>query len=446
MQFIKPSLKLLKQFYQQPELNLKLLLSNHLSTGENQNLSAVDRHAVTRTVYGVVRWQRLLHHIIQEVSDRKINKIQAPVLMLLEIGVYLLFLSTSYPDYAVVNEVVACAGGKTRGFVNALLRQLVRRKKELQHSLNQLNNPAIKYAFPDILLHELQHISLNIEEDLIYLNQEPLFHLRVNTHLKPFNEARESLQETGIDFKELPGFQSFQLKEAGAIKHTFLSSPYYYFQNTASQAIAQLASQFARGVVLDGCAAPGTKAVTLTLLNPTLTIYANDSHYGRAQLIQESACRFQLSNLYTLVADMLHPPFQKDTNPFDFILVDAPCTSCGTLRKNPDLKLKITPEKINANANTQFQILNSLLNVFTKPNGYILYSVCSFTYEETEGVMKRVFTQHPTLPNIEIIDISPFLQELGFHFKKDNHGCYLLPNDKLQNDLFYLSLLKIQSY
>ncbi len=443
MQFLKPSLNVLKQFYGERDLNLKLLLSSQLQERDCLQLEPSERHAVTRTVYGVVRWRLLLHYFIQEVSDRKLNKIQARVLLLLEIGTYLLLFSTSYPDYAVVNEVVACAGGKTKSFVNALLRNILRRKTALLTTLPTLQNLEIKYAMPRLVVDRLQEISTNLEADLHYLNQEPQFHLRVNTRDMSMEQARILLLEKGIPFKELAHFQSFEIKEASTVIHQLIQSGPFYFQNTASQTISMLASRLAQRAVLDCCAAPGTKSVTLSLLNPQLTIYANDIHRGRAKLINEFSHRFALDNIHTIVSDILHPPLSHQLDHLDFILVDAPCTSMGTLRKNPDLKQNITPERIRINAQTQFQMMHALLPTITQAGTYILYSVCSFSHEETEGVMQRIFRELPGATRYETIDLTPFLTELGFSYKKETYGTYLLPSESLNNDLFYLSLLKL---
>ena len=150
--------------------------------------------------------------------------------------------------------------------------------------------------------------------------------------------------------------------------------------------------------------------------------------------MQEFIRNFKLTDIDLLVSDAANPGIGTD---FDFIIADAPCTSSGTLRKNPDLKLKIDRPLAAKNAGIQSEILHSLIP-FCKENGYILYSVCSFLQEETEDVVAGI----EELGNLEPVDLSDLLSEYGFRYSNGEWGFYLLPNRKLNNDIFYISLLK----
>jgi 16S rRNA (cytosine967-C5)-methyltransferase len=228
------------------------------------------------------------------------------------------------------------------------------------------------------------------------------------------------------------------VKEAGKVVKQLLNDGGFYFQNSASQLISIIAAQFASLHVLDCCAAPGSKAITLSILNPKLHITANDIHPGRVKMIDSSISRMKRNNIVTSVSDIVEYKFSQ---PFDFIIVDAPCTSVGTIRKNPDLKVKIDSEAVQRNAASQEQIMSALLNHTGEPPPYILYSVCSFIKEETEDIMSRILSS-PTGSGYEKVDISEILTGLGFHFYPGKMGFYLLPNDDLNNDLFYICLLK----
>jgi 16S rRNA (cytosine967-C5)-methyltransferase len=433
MEFLKPSLNVLKRFYNDPGKNLKLLLSGELDKIEDYH----KHQAITRTVYGVVRNHRLLEFLVQKISQRKLKKVQPDVLLLLKIGIYLLIFSKSYPDYAVVNEVVKAAKGQTKGFVNALLRNITTNKTFIMNYMENIRQLDIIYSIPEILIENLKLISNQLEQNLEYLNQEPRFHIRVNQKDYSYNEAKQILADNKIDTWELEKFHSFEIKQSGLVINLLLTKPLFYFQDTGAQMISIIASQFARKNVLDCCAAPGTKSVTLSLLNPQLTIYANDINPKRIKLLQDFQNQYELTGIKPLVSDIKRISFKKN---IDFIIVDAPCTSSGTLRKNPDLKIKINSDLVNKNANNQYEIMESITSYFPGPV-YILYSVCSFIKEETEGVMVRLFNKLSLADRFEIIDLTLLLKEYGFLFKKGSYGYYLLPSETLNNDLFYISLL-----
>jgi 16S rRNA (cytosine967-C5)-methyltransferase len=442
MLFLKPSLKILGRYFQDPGKNLKLILSGEL----DKIGSDVNRQAVTRVVYGVVRNQRLLDRAIRRFSHLKPGKIQPDILVLLRIGIYLLVYSKSYPDYAVVNEVVNAAGasrGKAKGFVNAVLRNMARDKTALLDFLENIGPLEIAYSISDVLVDNLRLISPQLEADLAYLNREPLFHLRVNTKDFEYAGIKRMLADHGVDFNELEPFQSFEIKETRRVLHRLIREKPFYFQNTGSQAVSLIAGRFAGQRVLDGCAAPGTKSVTLSLLNPRLTIYANDINLKRVKLMKDFLTRYRFTNIFPLVSDAARPGIRPGTA-VDFVIVDAPCTSSGTLRKNPDLKLKIDDDMVSRNAEIQYGMMASLIKHVSDNRAfhYLLYSVCSFIREETEGIMEKVFHGLPGVDRFKTVDLSGLLEEYGFNYKRENHGYYLLPSETLNNDIFYIVLLK----
>jgi 16S rRNA (cytosine967-C5)-methyltransferase len=302
--------------------------------------------------------------------------------------------------------------------------------------LENIRELDITYSIPDVLIDNLKLISNQLEENLEYLNREPRFHIRVNQQNSSYIEAKQLLVDNKIDFKELEKFHSFEIKQGSQVINRLLSQ--FYFQDTRSQMISIIASKFARKKVLDCCAAPGTKSVTLSLLNPQLTIYANDINPKRVKLLKNFRNQYDLTRINPVVSDIKRISFKKD---IDFIIVDAPCTSSGTLRKNPDLKIKINSDLVNKNAKNQYEIMESITSYFPGPV-YILYSVCSFIKEETEGVMERLFDKLSLADRFEIIDLTLLLEEYGFLFKRESYGYYLLPSGTLNNDLFYISLLK----
>jgi 16S rRNA (cytosine967-C5)-methyltransferase len=429
LKHLEPTYRILSRYYARPETNLKRLLSHHL-----ERLKEREYANISRTVYGTVRNDQRLSHIIRHFSRIEYQKLHRDALILLKIGIYLLVFSEAFPDYAVVNEVVSLANNDVKGFINGMLRNIARNRQKVQKLIRSIQEPWIKYSISETLIRNLEDISVHPEIDLEYLNTEPVFHLRVNAGTATYEDLRRRLMEGGIEFRECPRFFSFEVKQAGTIIREIIRQGRGYFQNTAAQMISMIAGRFSQKSVFDCCAAPGTKAITLGQLRPNCRVFAADINLNRMLLMKTSLKPPHVANLHLLVTDIITPGLKTR---FDLILVDAPCTSSGTLRKNPDLKLKIDEALIRKNAEKQQQILQSVIANF--PGAYVLYSVCSFIKGETEDIMKSIAKNK----KIDPIDILPVLEKYGFNCKRADFGVYLLPTPTLNNDIFYISLFKI---
>ncbi len=428
MNFIKPAAVVLREYFQDRETNLRLLLTRFLDSYRDG-----DKGPLTRTVYGVVRKDIVLEHIIRLFLK---NKKQAPgrdAHTLLKIAVFLLVFSDSYPDYAVVNETVCAAAEKEKPFVNAVLRGLLRQLPEIRERLARSSDLSLKYSISPGLVRSLELLAAASEADLAYLDREPAFHLRFNPGQLTMNAARSALEAAGIPYCELPTLQCFETTAAGQVLEKAQQLRGFYVQNSGSQAVALVAAALAKGEVCDVAAAPGGKSLTLACLRPDLRIWASDINPQRLRLLEQNIHRLQLQNISPFVADVFkYPPGREAT---DLVIIDAPCTSSGTMRKNPDLKSKLTPEMIEKNSRLQRLMLTSLVERF--PRARWLYAVCSFIHEEGEGVAARVAASR----GLRAVAIAPRLEKFGFRIKQAATGCYLLPSE-LNNDLFYVSVLE----
>lgn len=428
MNFITPAASVLREYFADPQTNLRLLLTRFL-----ENYSGSDKNALTRTVYGVVRKDIALEHVIGLFLKNKNQAPAAATHVFLKIAVFLLLYSDSYPEYAVVNEVVNVAAKKEKPFVNAVLRQLLRRKQEVKTRINRSENLGLKFAISAQLLASLREISAAMEADLEYLDREPAFHLRFNPKQMTMDQARQTLAAAGIPCRELPQLDCFETTAAGQVLEKPEQLGGFYIQNTGSQAVALLAAATAEKTVCDVAAAPGGKSLTLACLRPDVKIWASDVSPQRLHLLEQNIRRLHLDSISPFVADIFKYPQGREAA--DLVILDAPCTSSGTLRKNPDLKNKISREMIEKNARQQRLMLASLVERF--PHSRWLYSVCSFIHEESEGVVEKVAAAR----GLQAVAIQPLLEKYQFRVKKAKFGCYLLPSE-LNNDLFYISLLE----
>ena len=428
MNFIAPAARLLLDHFREPETNLRMRLTRFL-----QDYRGEDKNALTRTVYGVVRKDIALEHVIGLFLKNRGQKPALPTHVLLKIAVFLLLYSDSYPEYAVVNEAVEIAAKKEKPFVNAVLRQLLRRKPEIRERLERESDPGLKYAISPLLLAGLKRIAAAGEADLEYMDREPVFHLRFNPGLMTMGEARHALADAGIPCRELPQLACFETSAAGQVLEQPEKMGGFYVQNTGSQAVAVAAAALAKKTVCDVAAAPGGKSLTLACLRPDLKIWASDVSPQRLRLLEQNIRRLRLGNILPFTADILRYPAGKEAA--DLVILDAPCTSSGTLRKNPDLKNKITPEAVRTNAGRQKLMLASLAERF--PRARLLYAVCSFLSEESEEVVEKAAVARGLRPAA----VAPLLERYRFRIRQEKYGIYLLPSD-LNNDLFYISLLE----
>jgi 16S rRNA (cytosine967-C5)-methyltransferase len=428
MNFIKPAAQILQAYYQDRQTNLRMLLTRFLDSYHDE-----DKSGLTRTVYGVVRKDIALEHVIGLFLK---NKKQAPdpaVYALLKIAVFLLLFSDSYPEYAVVNETVGVAAPKEKPFVNAVLRGLLRRGQEVRERLAHNTDLSLKYAIAPALVASLGLIGAAAEADLEYLDREPVFHLRFNPRQLTLAEARQALAAAAIPCRELPQLQCFETPAAGQVLEKAGQLSGFYVQNSGSQAVAFLAAAMAEKTVCDVAAAPGGKSLTLACLRPDVSIWASDISPQRLRLLEQNIRRLRLDAISPFVADIFKYPQGREGA--DLVILDAPCTASGTVRKNPDLKSKLNRDMIDKNARLQRLLLASLVERF--PQARWLYAVCSFIQEEGEGVVARVAAAR----GLRAVDIAPLLEKYSFRVKKTEFGCYLLPSD-LNNDLFYISLLE----
>jgi len=429
---LKPSVRILGRFFRNRDQNLKLLISRSLNKQDG-----VRRDEVTRIVYGVLRKEKLIEFIAGAYIKKKLSDSDFPTRLLLVCGIYLLYFSRSYPPHAVVNEIVDTAPARSKGFLNAVLRKVGREQEKIEGRISSLRDPMVRYSVSEEIVHNLRKVTPDVEDALAYLDREPVFHLRVNGLHPDYTEAERRLNRKGISTLFIKETGSFEIKDTGRVVREIIPGHDFYFQNSGSYAVSAVTAAFSGKYVLDGCAAPGTKSLTVSLIGPESEILAMDIHPRRLLMIRPFLNASGAGNINLVAGDMTAPPLQPG---FDTILLDAPCTSSGTLRKNPDLKNKIADSGIKRNARLQKNILRSALNLAAGET-VVIYAVCSFFEEETEGVTAHLFRQTGAV-RLESAVVEKTLREIGYHTRPGEFGTYLLPHPRLNNDLFYISAVR----
>jgi len=419
--------RILLRFEKNPDTNLR-----HLMQAELGALAGNRAAAPYRMVAGTIRHLRRLDFLLNHWSDLSPARIEPDIRVLLRLGLHRLTAADTVPDHAAVNETVALAPARARGFVNALLRRAAREGSAVTTRLvESITDPAVRFSIHPDLPAETKRFNRPSGEILNWLNREPVFHLAPAPG-RTAAELAKRMRESALPHRRVPGLSLFQVDTAGPVLRTLVGPGHAFIQNTASRLVSLAAARHAGKRVLDACAAPGTKSLSLRALRPELILVANDLRWKRLTRIPGTG-KGRDSAWHRTCGDMNHPPFH---DVFDLVILDAPCTSVGTARKNPDLKLRISGQRIAAAAAVQRELLRAILDRF--PGASVLYAVCSFARAEGEGVLEAISCDGP----LETTDLGPWARALGFKIHPEGMGITLLPTEEMQNDLFYLALIK----
>ncbi|HAA03578.1 MAG TPA: 16S rRNA (cytosine(967)-C(5))-methyltransferase RsmB [Syntrophobacteraceae bacterium] len=370
------------------------------------HLDERERALFTELVYGVLRWQGRLDWHIDQLSATKPRKILPAIRILLRLGLYQILFLDRIPHHAAVNEAVTLARATQpshlAGFVNGILRSAIRRGGEWDWPPAE-RQPAeflsVTQAHPTWLVRRwLQELGLAETEALCKANNQvaPMV-LRINP-LK----ADESMVFTWCQDKGIRAEPSPILP--GAIR---LTSPrqdigvseihrqgWVQIQDEASQLVGQLVAPRPGEQVLDLCSGFGAKATHLAaIMENRGSIVAVDSSAWKLEQLKENAQR-QGMDIIRVVATNILEWNESTRQEFDRVLLDAPCTGLGTLRRNPDIKWRRHPKDPYRFSQLQGQLLHRAA-IFVKHGGVLVYATCTLLREENEAVVEQFTAQHP---------------------------------------------------
>jgi 16S rRNA (cytosine967-C5)-methyltransferase len=359
---------------------------------ETEGLPALDAALATEIAYGVLRWKIRLDYTIDLFASIKAKKLEHRVLNAIRIGAYQLLFLDRVPPSAAINESVKLLrkdGPKKSGFVNAVLRKIdsERAAVALPDSGNPDRRISIACSHPEwIVKRWVERYGEEEAEALCKANQEvPPKVVRVNTLKATREKLIEELAAQGYE-ANTGRYSPFAVEvKGGAPLDAF--DPGYYIQDEASQLVSLLVSPSPGSSVLDACSAPGGKTTHMAqLMENRGSIMALDKHASRLEAVKRSAARLKVKIIKTLEADAALPlPFAKES--FDYILVDAPCSGLGVVRRSPDIKYRRSAEDIKRLALTQGVLLDNLAR-YLKKGAVLVYSTCTFEPEETDEAVK----------------------------------------------------------
>jgi len=404
-----------------------IALNKHL---KGSHLSAADKGLVTEIVYGTVARKLTLEWYLSHfIQDR--DKLDNWLYILLLLSAYQLRYLDKIPNHAVVNEAVELAKARKKGsekLVNAVLRRILREGWPDVDSIKRKNKrDSIAYSLPVWLVSKLkeeygEERAQAIFESLLVRNKASIrvTDLSRKEEIKAVLEASDSpLAVSGL-VKEQGHFAGHDLFSEGAIT----------IQDESSQLVAPTLDLQGDEQVLDACAAPGGKTAHMASYLTSGKVTALDLYDHKLDLIQENAERLGVADrvqTQKLDARKVHEFFGRDS--FDKILVDAPCSGIGLLRRKPDIKYNKETSDFTSLQEIQLEILGSVCQTLRK-GGIITYSTCTIVSEENFQVVEAFLESHPEFEQVKLE-----------HECKDilKDGCILITPELYGSDGFFIS-------
>jgi len=372
-------------------------------------LSRRDRALMSAMVYGVLRWRGRLDHITAYFSNTPIGKIQPEVLNILRLGLFQIIFLDRVPDSATVNTSVELTkqskSCRATGFVNALLRKAATDYEHVPFSTFQedpLTFLTSGQSVPEWLAKRwLKRLSA---ETIITLcktiNTIPPITIRTNT-LKADREQLIRSLEDRVEHIEPTSYAPDGIKIMNpkqSIQHiTAFKKGWFQVQDEAAQLVALLLNPQPGETVLDACAGLGGKTAHMAqLMRNQGTITALDNNAKKLKQLSDEMRRLGVSMVKAVCHDLQIPLAENQLHGFDRILLDAPCSGLGVMRRNPDIKWNSSASRLERCADIQKRILENLA-AMVKPNGILVYAVCSMEPEENEAVIAAFLKNHPEL-------------------------------------------------
>ncbi|UOF89201.1 16S rRNA (cytosine(967)-C(5))-methyltransferase RsmB [Fodinisporobacter ferrooxydans] len=397
---------------EQEQAYSNLALQSELSG--NRQLKQVDRAFVTEIVYGTMQRLHTIDTMLAKFLKQPLLKLDGEVRNLLRLSVYQLVFLDRVPAFAAINEAVEIAKLRNRrasGFVNGVLRNVHRAGSAVWDMQFPTREEQLAFAssHPLWLVRAwVKQYGFEQTEQICKANLErPKLCLRVNRLRLDQGECLQRLREKGVD-----ATASDIVPEAILLKQGLDISTLPEFQeglvtvqDESSMLVAYCLQPEAHMRVLDACAAPGGKTTHIAeCMNDQGTVVACDIHPHKIELIEHGKARLQLSSVRTVVSDMRDLP--TDTQ-YDRILLDAPCSGLGVLRRKPDIKWAKQARDIDELTLLQRDLLEHAAKLLN-PGGVLVYSTCTLDKKENQHQILQFLENHP---EYRLETVQPFLPE-----------------------------------
>ncbi len=430
------------------QINKKDAFSNIALNKElkDKSYKQLDKNLITGLVYGVLENQIYIDYVIKQFSTFKIEKMNPYTLNLLRLGIYQLLFLDKIPGFAAVKETVNLSKKyckKTTGFINGVLRNIQRNKENIKlpdPKKDIVKYLSIRYSHPEWLVRVfLDNFDREFTEELLKANNaEPDLYVRINTLKIDINDCIKFLIDKGYAIKQNPF-----IKEAVIIRglHNIEQSDLYrkgyiQVQDFSSMLVSKILDPQEGDFVIDVCSAPGGKTMHMAqLMNDKGVIIARDIYDHKLKFVEENAERLGITIIKTENFNGKDLD-EKLLNKADKVLVDAPCSGLGVIRRKPEIKYQKQPDDIRSITTLQYDILKNASR-YIKLGGKLVYSTCTIDPRENENVIQKFLNYNP---GYVLVDIGERYKNFvpGKHFK---NTIQLYPN--VHNvDGFFISKIK----
>ena len=407
-------------------------------------LSPLDASFLSALVYGVLERKLTLEHIIRQYSSIRIKKIEQKTLVILYLGVYQLIYMDKVPDSAAVNESVKLCKKlrlyKSAGFVNAVLRNLVRADKRftLPDESDAARYLSVKYSCPEPMVAAwLEHYGSAHTETILrgFLGRPPIT-VRVNTLKTTKAALTAALNARGITTEDISFLEkSIHLSHTGSLDAIpEFREGHFFVEDAASQLCAEMLGAKAGDTVCDVCAAPGGKSFYSAIrMENRGQVFSYDLHPHKLGLLKDGAERLGIRIITAAQRDA-----SSDADPLPMcerLLCDVPCSGWGILRRKPEIRYK-TDTNIDNLPKLQYSIL-CMSAPFLSVGGILIYSTCTLRPEENEAVVSRFLREHPDFQP-EPLDLPAGISR---EITEDAHCLTMLPG-VFNTDGFFIAKLR----
>ncbi|MFC7392503.1 16S rRNA (cytosine(967)-C(5))-methyltransferase RsmB [Scopulibacillus cellulosilyticus] len=411
-------------------------------------LNKKDIGLLTQLVYGVIQRRLTLDYYLHAFIDKK-KKIDAWVKWLLYLSIYQKVYLDKIPDHAIVNEAVNIARRRGHkgivGFVNGVLRQMIRKGFPDPADITPENKRlSIMYSHPSWLLERWINL-YGLDEALAICetnNQPAPVSVRVNPLKTDVQRLIQTLADAGIEAE--PGAvapEAVTIISGNAADTMAYKEGLFTIQDESSMLVAHALDAKPGMTVLDACAGPGGKTGHIAeKMDNHGSICALDLHAHKTKLIDQQANRLDIDIIHTRALDARKANDVFPAESFDRILIDAPCSGFGVIRRKPEIKWEKTEKDVEQIAKVQADILDQIAPL-VKAGGKLVYSTCTIDRKENTDTVNRFLNEHPEFELDESL-INRMPDIVGQHGQWQNGGMVQILPQQFQTDGFFISCLK----
>lgn len=399
---------------------LQLALKKELDT-----LEAKDKGFANELIYGTIKWRLRLDYVLDQFSKTPVKKMKPFVRQLMRMSVYQILFLDKVPASAAINEAVKIMHKRKMsnlsGFVNGVLRNIDRNKSEITYP-----NLSVYYSIPEWIITRWMKYYGEMETKAICesLSQRARVCIRINTLKTTKDKVKALLSEEGITVLE-EGFlpESLYIHAPNGIHHSpSFKAGLWTVQDESAMLVGHVLGPEKGDEILDVCSAPGGKTVHLAeLMQNEGHIIGADIHEHKIELIEKNAKRLGASIVEGKLQDgMLINEDWKEK--FDKILLDAPCSGLGIIKRKPDIRYAKDETAIRDINNIQRKLLKNAIN-YLKKDGILVYSTCTLTQEENQNMVEYALSlglQLDAIPYDMPACLKPYI--------KDNAYIEILPH------------------